>query len=470
MRLFWKIFLAFWITTIVMVVTSVWTTTFIARNKAPSVSAQTIASAVDEVASTIETSGLEGVRNPLLKGFVKNGVRIDVSDDRGRTVRGSRLQPKGFLERIAVFATGSQQRQREVQAANGALYTVSARPARNDARRLILQYQWIRIVLMLFVSGLICYVLARYIARPLTELSGTSKLIADGELSARVSDKVCQRRDEFGALGRDYNSMTGRLVDQLNRQTQLLRDVSHELRSPLTRLQVAIGLVDREANASNMKPIDRIETEAGRLEDMIGRILSVSRMENSEQELDLQPLEIVELVSDVARDARYEARASNKDVIMHLAAPIESIGDDALIRSAVENIVRNAIRYTDAQRPVEIRVAREQNGSDRAVISVFDGGPGVPEEDLEKLFDPFFRVSSARDRHTGGVGLGLSIAERAVRVHGGEIAARNRVDGGLCVSIRLPVQTRGTLANTDRRITPSLGATSDSDEPRVSVL
>lgn len=285
-------------------------------------------------------------------------------------------------------------------------------------------------------SGLVCYLLAAYLTSPVTRLRAATQRLATGDLSARAGTPSMRRRDELAGLVRDFDSMAGRIEGLVGAQTRLLRDISHELRSPLARLQVALGLARQRASLDTRGMLDRIELEAERINELIGRLLTLSRMEGG-QSLAFVPVALSDLVQDVAQDADFEAQARKCDVHCEVVPECTVAGNDLLLRSAVENVVRNAVRYTAESTAVEVQLLVE-DGPPTAVIRVSDRGPGVPEEALEKLFQPFYRLDDARGRESGGVGLGLSIAERAVRLHGGSVTARNREGGGLVVEIRLP--------------------------------
>jgi len=224
-------------------------------------------------------------------------------------------------------------------------------------------------------------------------------------------------------------------------QSRLLNDISHELRSPLARLNVALGLARQRASVESADMLDRIELEASRLNELIGRILTLARLEDGEQRVPQTPVPLGELVANIAEDAEFEAQERHCHV--HTAIPPGDWGvrgNDSLLHSAVENVVRNAIRYTAEGSSVEIGLTcEERSGGAEAVLKVSDSGPGVPEDSLAKLFEPFYRLDDARGRLTGGVGLGLAITERAVRFHGGKVSAFNRAEGGLMVEIRLPL-------------------------------
>ena len=224
-------------------------------------------------------------------------------------------------------------------------------------------------------------------------------------------------------------------------QSRLLNDISHELRSPLARLNVALGLARQRSGAESASMLERIELEASRLNELIGRLLTLARLEDGEQRVPASPVRLDEVVLTVAEDAEFEAQARHCHV--HSSIPEGSWGvrgDASLLHSAVENVVRNAIRYTREGTTVEIGLEKIANAKGaEAVVKVADCGCGVPADALEKLFQPFYRIDDDRGRLTGGVGLGLAITERAVRFHGGRVSASNRAEGGLLIEIRLPL-------------------------------
>jgi len=297
------------------------------------------------------------------------------------------------------------------------------------------------LIILVISSGLVCYFLSWYLTKPIVRLRAATRQLAGGDLSARSGAPAKGRRDEVAGLMRDFDAMAERLETLMKAQSRLLNDVSHELRSPLARLNVALGLARQRSDAESAVMLDRIELEASRLNEMIGRILTLARLEDGEQRVPQTPVPLDELVASVAEDAEFEAQARHCHVKVAIPeGDWEVHGDASLLHSAVENVIRNAIRYTLEGTTVEIELTSEQgaNGPE-AVLSVCDSGPGVPGASLDKLFEPFYRIDDARERLTGGVGLGLAIAERAVRFHGGRVAARNRREGGLQVEIRLPL-------------------------------
>ena len=232
--------------------------------------------------------------------------------------------------------------------------------------------------------------------------------------------------------------MAERVQGLLQAQQQLLSDVSHELRSPLARLHLALGLAQRKAETGVQHDLERIEREAERLDELIGQILSLSRLDSRKDLPGNDPVKLADLLETVAADAAFEAGPRNCRVVVTESFPVELRGNEALLHSALENVVRNALRYTATDTAVELSLTPDP-GQDAVLIEVRDRGPGVAEEFLPRLFEPFVRAGEARDRTSGGYGLGLAIAERAVRLHGGTIEARNRAGGGLSVLIRLPI-------------------------------
>jgi len=288
----------------------------------------------------------------------------------------------------------------------------------------------IRVMLAVLIFGLVSWLLARMLTRQVRPLRLAAQRMAEGDLSGRVELKG---RDEISALGADFNLMAERLNDLLQSQRQLVRDVSHELRSPLARLRVALELAERAEDRK--KALGRIEKEADELERLITELLSLARLESGQAGLERQPLQLDELIAKVVTDAQFEAEPQRKRVVFQ-GEPLSVVGDGVLLRSAVENVIRNAIRHTPEGSGIQVVLERQ---ADEAVIRVRDAGDGVPDQQLLSIFDPFTRTTEARERGRGGFGLGLAIARRALQVHGGDAVARNHPQGGLEVSLRLPL-------------------------------
>jgi two-component system, OmpR family, sensor histidine kinase CpxA len=308
------------------------------------------------------------------------------------------------------------------------------------------------IAIAVITSGLMCYLLSWSITSPVTRLRQAAQSLAAGDLTARAGAPVSGRRDELAELMRDFDRMAERIEGLVDSQSRLLKDVSHELRSPLARLSVALGLARQRATPEVESSLNRIELEADRLNQLIQRLLTISRLESGTDGLRRTRLSLRELVEQVAHDAEYETPGRGCRVTAITSPDAADTdendydeflvdGDPDLLRSAVENVVRNATRYTTEGTTVEVRMERQQAANrdgEEIIVRVLDCGPGVPDLALPKIFEPFYRLDDARNRQTGGAGLGLSIADRAIRLHGGQLRASNRKEGGLQVEIRIP--------------------------------
>jgi two-component system sensor histidine kinase CpxA len=294
----------------------------------------------------------------------------------------------------------------------------------------------LRLGAVILVSLLVCYALARYLSAPVRCLQTTTRRLASGDLTARVGLALGHRRDELADLARDFDNMAERIEMLVIAQNRLLGDISHELRSPLARLNVALELA-REASAPQaQESFDRIERESTRLNALIGETLMLARLESSEGNWAKKEMDLAELVRQVAADTDFEARSRQRRVKCRTPAVCLVQGTPELLRRALENVARNGARYTAEETEVLISL---EIGADVLLITVRDNGAGVPEEALPQLFRPFYRVGEARARNNGGSGLGLAITERAVHLHGGNVTARNLAPNGLEVEISLPL-------------------------------
>lgn len=305
------------------------------------------------------------------------------------------------------------------------------------------------LVAMALVGAIFCYWLAKHLTSPVAKLRAATQELAKGNLSVRVSPTLGKRRDELASLATDFDEMAEKIQSLIESQRRLLGDISHELRSPLARLNVALELARQRSGAEATSALERIQREAEILNEMIGQLLALTRLESGAEEIPKTQFDLEPLVREVVKDADFEARARNRTVKLGVSEPAVIEGIPSLIRRAIENVVRNAVHYTGDGTEVEIKLVTEsppasltEKPNDLVVITVRDHGPGVPDEALSEIFRPFYRVDEARDRNAGGVGLGLAIAERAVRFHGGTVVASN-VGDGLEVTIRLEKGQRG---------------------------
>jgi signal transduction histidine kinase len=276
---------------------------------------------------------------------------------------------------------------------------------------------------------LLCYLFAWYLTKPLRKVEMAIEKFGQGDFSARAHST---RRDELGQLAGTFDQMAERIQNLMVAERRLLLDISHELRSPLARLGVSIELARTGANRD--AALDRIQKESDRLNALVGELLQATRAEVDPGTLRAQAVRLDELLADVVNDGSVEAAARGSVVHLDTPGPVTISGDAELLRRASENVIRNAIRYAPPETSVDVKLTRD---SSAVHISVRDYGPGVPEEALSRIFDPFFRVEQDRNRTSGGVGLGLAIARRAVELHRGKLRARNS-HPGLLVEIALP--------------------------------
>jgi len=295
------------------------------------------------------------------------------------------------------------------------------------------------VVSLLLSGSVLCYLLARHVTAPVVQLRALTSRFSDGDLTQRLtSPGILGRKDEIGGLARDFNHMASRMETLVTAQQRLIGDVSHELRSPLTRLSLALGLIRRRLGPESRTSLARIEREVERLNALITQLLTLSRLEGLDRQPPMQSIDLSALLQEIAADADFEATRIDRGVRLLECARCSTRGAVDLLRSAVENVVRNALKYTSPDTQVSIRLLKDQ-ANDEAMIVVEDEGPGVPPEALEEMFKPFYRVDEARDRRSGGAGLGLAITRQIVALHGGSVRAANRVAGGLEMRITLPL-------------------------------
>jgi two-component system OmpR family sensor kinase len=278
------------------------------------------------------------------------------------------------------------------------------------------------------------FLLAWYVAKPIRSLRSAFEAAASGDLDRRIAPQVGRRNDELADLGRDFDRMAARLQASMEGQRRLLHDVSHELRSPLARLQAAVGIM-RQQPEQPADMITRIEDETARIDHLVGELLTLSRLEAGELQGVEEEIDMHELVDEVVRDANFEAQAQGRQVVWEENGTAILQGRPELLHSAIENIVRNALKHAPESRTVWVETSTDTVGR-LYILRVLDEGCGVPEEELPSLFSPFFRGADVANME--GYGLGLAIARRCIEAHGGTIRADNRPAGGLRVEIMLP--------------------------------
>jgi two-component system OmpR family sensor kinase len=316
--------------------------------------------------------------------------------------------------------------------------------ARVGHRRATSFFQVATLVTATLASLLVAFGLAWYFARPIRALRGAFEAAAAGDLQPRFDGPPQRRGDELTDLGRDFDRMSAQLRALMDGQRRLMHDVSHELRSPLARLQAAIGLAHQQPDKLAAS-LERIERESVRMDKLVGELLTLSRLEAMPPLMD-EDVSIQELLEEIVVDASFEAEQVGRRIVLTGSTEANVRGAPDLLWRAIENIVRNAIKHSPAGGTVEVNVVRV-NGS--VQLRVDDRGPGVAPADLAAIFKPFFRAEASRN-NVDGHGLGLAIADRVVEAHGGTIRAANRDGGGLSVTLLLPcsplVQANGAIA------------------------
>lgn len=297
---------------------------------------------------------------------------------------------------------------------------------------------WIRIAIPVLISFILYWFVARALTKPLVAMQRAAKQLGDGQLSARVPLKA-QRNDEIGDCAVSFNLMAEKLEHNIAAHQRLLADVSHELRSPMARLQIALGLAQGKNidQQSLHKHLQRCETEVSRLDDMVAKVLTLSRMENTISQMELMELNINELLTLCIEDAQYLANEKAIHINFEKISTVIINADAQLLSSALSNVLVNAVKYSFEHSIIDVTIAHEHK---RIKISISDQGIGVSETELAMLFEPFYRVAPARDRETGGTGLGLAIAKQAIDAHQGQIKAMHNKPQGLTVTIELPLE------------------------------
>jgi two-component system sensor histidine kinase CpxA len=446
--LFLKIFLSYWVAQALFVVLAILITVAVReRGESATWDAQQ-SNVLSKAVQAFEHGGQAELRRYMDEVRESQHVRTYLLDEKGQDVGGRDLPrwaeslAKGITPPARDFwqkVMPSPFRKQSLTAASGHHYTLVAFLPPNGPFGPG-GVPGLSILIGIVSSGLVCYLLARYLTSPVVRLRAATQRLAAGDLSARAGGVAGRRRDEMAQLVRDFDTMAERLEESVNAQARLLNDISHELRSPLARLNVASALARQRAGMEAHSALERIDLEADRLNDLIGGLLTIARLESGNDSRQKSPILLGEMIEEIAADADFEAQGRNCGVKSIVKEDCQVLGAPILLHSAIENVVRNAARYTQEGTCAEVSLEREpgSNGPE-AVLRIVDSGPGVPEEALDKLFRPFYRIDDARGRQTGGVGLGLAITERAVRLHGGTVKASNRPKGGLQIEIRLPI-------------------------------
>lgn len=449
-KLFWRMFLGLWMgSALLMVGTSILIATTVERRLPEgargnidrfATAAARSALAVFETGSAEDASGLLDNLERI------HGLRMHFIDERGKEVLNRKLpstrstgrqrndasdqesatpssrRPDRTLDIPIVTSSGRKYR---------ALITFN-RPPRPPAEFILATLAW-PVLISILLAGIISAVAAHYLVKPLAKLQAAAQRLASGELDYRVGNALDSRRDEFTALGKDFDRMADQIGQLLSSQKLLMLDLSHELRSPLARIKVALELARGKSAPADL--IDRMDRDADRMDSMIGALLLLARLESPSSLCNEEEIDLSELIAAIVEDAQLEGAGSAHCIHARIAPGLAVIGDRELLSRAIENVLRNALRHTPDGSDIEV-VASEKG--DHVAIGVADGGKGIPPELIEHLFTPFAR---GEDASREGAGLGLAIMRAAIVRHGGTVAMKNRESGsGLEVLIRLPAR------------------------------
>jgi len=450
--LFWKIFLSFWLVQAAFIgATALLLRRALPEARSPALSneANLVVFCARAAVNIYERYGSVALEDDLQRLQQTSGVHLSIVDFRGVPISRAPLSHEEQV--LAERALQSQQLERgggvdkplladPIVLEGGYRLVVVAelprpdRPARPPATQPLRD-----LALGVAISGIVCFGLARYLTAPIERLRMAAQQLSRGDLSARAGKENERRSDEIADLVSDFDKMAVQIQSLIYAQRRLISDVSHEFRSPLTRINLALEPMRKIDNPRVATAIERVERETGRLDEMVRKLLVLSRLEAEGQLIEKSDLELDELLQQIVVDADFEAQAEQRRVVLRQLESCHVFGNEDMLRSAFENVIRNAIRYTHAETEVEVTVQRDTEDEGSTVtVRVRDHGPGVPPESLDALFRPFYRLDDSRERKTGGVGLGLSITKQTVILHGGRVEAANAHDGGLEITITLP--------------------------------
>jgi len=454
--LFFKIFLGF-VLVVILVGTSLETSSILANYyevRWQMVLHSIMPMEAEKCARMYDQSGKQSVEDYLDDLQRQKSVRFYFFDENGnplldrgapevvlKTVKAKEALERGFRENLSTVNPRQGIGARLVTGPSGNRYVLAFQQSPNlimPVSQAVGTHPYIRLLVVGLLGAGLCLLLTFHITRPIRRLRAATRDIAAGKFKTRVDGSVRRRHDEIGTLGRDFDRMAEQIEALVSAQRELLGDVSHELRSPLARMIVALGLLKHASPDEATEYITRINTEAERLDKMIGQLLTLTRIESGAELTQRETFDFTNLVQEVAADGDFEARAHGREVRVTRADACSVSGMPEMLRSAIENVVRNAIRYTAERSVVEISLERVTDHGDKAFLRIRDHGPGVPKIMLAGIFQPFQRVPTV-ENNSDGAGLGLAIADRVVHMHSGTIRAVNADDGGLIVEIILPV-------------------------------
>ena len=446
-RLFWKIFLPFWLAQAVLLGALYLRLHYRISSEHPwwiQTERREMPVLADLAAQTFEQQGQTGLAALLDKMSLPNRSRFWLVDANDHKLSGREL-PQRILE-DATKAERSEGLHHSYEAnvlaaaattSRGQYILISELVPAPLGERVPGDILWTLKYGTIF-SAIVCLLIAHYLTKPIERLRNATHELARGNLDIRAGENLGKRRDEIADLVRDFDVMAAELRKQIKSERSLLSGVSHELRSPIARIRLALALARETDAAEHDEMLDRIEQDAIQLDAMLEQILTVSRLESGQLKPHFEQLSLNELVDDVLHDARFEAAATNATITCTaVVSDIQMSADPGLLRSAIENVVRNAIFYSGEGGKIEVELTQSEGG---ASVTVRDNGPGVPEDKMQLIFEPFYRVDDSRGTTTGGMGLGLALANNAIVAHGGGIIAHNVEPHGLEILLLIPLR------------------------------
>jgi two-component system OmpR family sensor kinase len=384
------------------------------------------------MANALRHGGVAGAQDLMANWPGQHPPRVMIVDPSGRDALGRPVSQNALAKALKVLERNRAKRSvQEVTAADGQRYVIFLPADSANVAPPRMPPPGVQIAIALFASLLFSAIFTNYLTRPIRHLRKVSTRLAEGDLDARVTPLIGNRNDELSDLGKDFDFMATRVQTLLNAQRQLLHDVSHELRSPVARMRLAVGLAQQQPEKLQIA-LERIERETERLDELLGQILTLARLESNLSRDATEKVSLDELLEEIVKDVGFEAQALNRNVAFQVEHSAELQGQRELLRRAFENVIRNALKYTAEGTAVEVTLTMDQR---KPVVLIRDHGPGIPEAELGKVFQPFYRVPEKDKPQASGYGLGLAIAKRALEKHAATIELSNAADGGLMAKI-----------------------------------
>lgn len=444
-RLFWKIFLPFWAAQALLLGALYLRVHYRINSEHPwwiQPERRAMPVLAETAAQAYERQGQAGLRQFLDSLYLPRRSQFWLTDATGHELSGRPIQDRVLQGAIAAERNEGMFHSFEanylaarVTTSNSEYLLISELTPPPIGERVPGDILW-TLKLGTLISALICLIIAHYLTKPIERLRDATHQLARGNLDIRAGQNLGNRHDEIAELVRDFDSMAGEVRKLIESERSLLSGVSHELRSPIARIRLALTMARSSADEhERAEMLDRIEQDTVQLDSLLERILTVARLESGQQKPSFTEISLNDVIEAVLHDANFEAAASGTTIDYQSSGEIRVCGDAAWLHSAIENIVRNAIFYSGKGGRIEVRL---QLINEIVVLSVRDNGPGVPEASLPLLFKPFYRVDNSRGTSTGGMGLGLAIVRNTIAAHGGMVTAQNVAPHGLEVDLTLP--------------------------------